>query len=60
MNERLVQFGTGLYGARPPAGSQIVASYAYGGGSDLLTGSRADRGQRLTLRPWDLAIIAEQ
>lgn len=27
-----IQFGTGLKGARPPAGAQIVASYAYGGG----------------------------
>jgi hypothetical protein len=27
-----VQFGFGLKGARPPAGVQIVASYAYGGG----------------------------
>jgi hypothetical protein len=27
-----ITFGTGLQGARPPAGSQIVASYYYGGG----------------------------
>ncbi len=27
-----IQFGTGLKGARPPAGAQIVVSYAYGGG----------------------------
>ncbi len=27
-----IQFGFGLKGMRPPAGAQIVASYAYGGG----------------------------
>jgi hypothetical protein len=28
-----IQFGNGLHGTRPPDGAQIVASYAYGGGS---------------------------
>ena len=28
-----IRFGTGLHGARPPAGMPIFASYAYGGGT---------------------------
>lgn len=28
----IVRFGTGIAGARPPAGAVLVASYAYGGG----------------------------
>jgi beta-galactosidase len=42
------------------SGHEQRFAYPYSGGSDLLSGRRADRGQRITLGPWDLAIIAEQ
>ena len=34
--------------------------YSYGNGSELLSGSRTSGGQTLRLKPWDLAIVAEQ
>jgi beta-galactosidase len=34
--------------------------YPYGKSSDLLTGASLGQGQALTLKPWDLAIMAEQ
>jgi len=34
--------------------------YAYGVGSDLLTQTAIMRSQRITLKPWDLAIIEEK
>jgi len=35
-------------------------TYPYAAGTDLLTGAAAPRGQTLALKPWDLAIVAEQ
>src|SRR5258708_6873128 len=40
-------------------GAQDVL-YSYGKGSDLLTGTTLGQGQTLKLKPWDLAIGAEQ
>ncbi len=34
----LIEFGNGSFGARPPRGATIVASYAWGGGRDGLVG----------------------
>jgi beta-galactosidase len=34
--------------------------YLYGSGLDLLSGRRMSGGQTLRLKPWDLAVIAEQ
>jgi beta-galactosidase len=38
---------------------QAIA-YPYGGGADLLTGLAVGQGQTLTLKAWDLAIVAEK
>ena len=35
-------------------------AYPYGNGLDLLGGSRINGGQTLKLKPWDLAVVAEQ
>jgi beta-galactosidase len=35
-------------------------TYPYGEGSDLLTGKSLASSQKLTLKPWDLAIIMER
>ncbi len=42
------------------SGHEQSVTYAYGNGSDLLTGTAAGSGQTLRLKPWDLAIIGEQ
>jgi beta-galactosidase len=42
------------------SGQEQSATYAYGNGSDLLTGTAVGRRQTLNLKPWDLAIIREQ
>ncbi|MEK7754877.1 MAG: beta-galactosidase [Acidobacteriota bacterium] len=42
------------------SGQDQSFSYPYAPGSDLLTGSPVRGGQAVTLRPWDLAIVAEQ
>ena len=42
------------------SGTAQSVDYSYNGGSDLLTGNHLVRGQRLELKPWDLAIVAEQ
>ena len=42
------------------SGDEQSASYTYGNGSDLLTGASLKPGQTLKLKPWDLAIVAEQ
>jgi beta-galactosidase len=42
------------------SGQEQSVVYAYGNGSDLITGSSIARGQMLKLKPWDLAIIGEQ
>lgn len=42
------------------SGEEQSALYAYGPGSDLLTGHSLKQGQTLKLKPWDLAIVAEQ
>jgi beta-galactosidase len=35
-------------------------SYPYGKGSDFLTGTAIQSGQKLQLNPWDLAIVGEE
>jgi beta-galactosidase len=42
------------------SGEAQIVSYQYGTGSDLLTGTTLGHGQTLKLKPWDLAIVAEQ
>src|SRR5579859_1625414 len=42
------------------SGEEQSAPYSYGNGSDLLTGASLKSGQTLKLKPWDLAIVAEQ
>jgi len=42
------------------SGQEQSFPYPYGNGSDLLSGSRVSGGQTLRLKPWELAIIAEQ
>jgi len=42
------------------SGLEQSFSYPYGSGSDLLGDTPAQTGATLTLRPWDLMIIAEQ
>jgi beta-galactosidase len=42
------------------SGEEQSFAYAYGNGSDLLTNTSVRAGQPLKLKPWDLAIIAEQ
>ena len=34
--------------------------YPHADGTDLLTGDAAPRGRTMTLKPWDVAIVAEQ
>jgi len=42
------------------SGEEQSAPYSYGNGPDLLTGASLKPGQVLKLKPWDLAIVAEQ
>ena len=42
------------------SGQEQSFSYPYGDGSDLLTKTSVRKGQALELKPWDLAIVAEQ
>jgi beta-galactosidase len=42
------------------SGEEQGISYPYGKGSDLLTGNSLAQGQSLKLKPWNLAIMAEQ
>ena len=42
------------------SGQEQSFPYSYGNGFDLLSGTRLSSGQALRLKPWDLAIIAEQ
>jgi beta-galactosidase len=42
------------------SGDEQSIPYPYGSGSDLLTDSHVRQGQALTLKPWDLAIVAEE
>jgi beta-galactosidase len=42
------------------SGEQQSFSYPYGSGEDLLTSHRVNSRSTITLKPWDLAIIAEQ
>jgi beta-galactosidase len=42
------------------SGEEQSLFYSYGNGSDLLTNIPAREGNTLKLKPWDLAIIAEQ
>jgi beta-galactosidase len=34
-------------------------TYAYGNGTELVSGSPVEKNQRLTINPWDLLIIEE-
>jgi len=42
------------------SGEEQSFPYPYGNGSDLLTDTSVRDGQTLKLKPWDLAIVAEQ
>jgi beta-galactosidase len=42
------------------SGQEQSISYPYGDGSDLLTNASVRQRQGLTLKPWDLAIVAER
>ncbi len=42
------------------SGDEQSVTYSYANGSDLLTSTSVKQGQALKLRPWDLAIIAEE
>ena len=42
------------------SGEEQSFAYPYGDGSDLLTNTSLREGQPLKLKPWDLAIVAEQ
>jgi beta-galactosidase len=42
------------------SGQKQSASYTYGEGSDLLTGTTLRRGGSMSLQPWDLAIVLER
>jgi beta-galactosidase len=42
------------------SGQEQSVLYAYGNGSDLLSGGSITRGKTFKLRPWDLAIVSEQ
>jgi len=42
------------------SGTEQTMSYPYGGGTDVLTDLRIEKGQQLRLKPWDLAIVMEQ
>ena len=41
------------------SGAEITVRYAYGAGNDLLSGKAVGTAARLTLLPWDLAIVEE-
>ena len=41
------------------SGSEVSFAYSHGAGTDLLTGRKAAPGDKVTLAPWDLAIIEE-
>ncbi len=42
------------------SGEEQAFSYPYRNGSDLLTNASVRQGQAFNLKPWDLAIVAEQ
>jgi beta-galactosidase len=42
------------------SGDAQTISYPYHNGTDLLTNSPVAQGNGLTLKPWNLAIVAEQ
>jgi beta-galactosidase len=42
------------------SGQEQSVSYPYADGSDLLTNALVPQGRSLALKPWDLAIVAEQ
>jgi beta-galactosidase len=41
------------------SGANQTFTYSYPAGTDLLTNSKINASQKVTLKPWDLAIIAE-
>lgn len=60
----LVRHGIGNSGRRMHyyfnySGEKQSFRYAYEPGTELLAGTRIDRGQSLSLGPWDLAIVEE-
>ena len=42
------------------SGNEVKFTYAYGSGTDLLSGKHVSKSQDMTLAPWDLAIIEEE
>jgi beta-galactosidase len=42
------------------SGEEQTFSYPYGNGSELLTNASVRQGEAFNLKPWDLAIVAEQ
>ena len=42
------------------SGQEQTVSYPYPGGADILTSSPARQGEKLVIKPWDLAIIVER
>jgi len=42
------------------SGAEQTMGYPHGGGTDVLTDLRIEKGQQLRLKPWDLAIVMEQ
>ncbi|MBV9301297.1 MAG: beta-galactosidase [Acidobacteriaceae bacterium] len=60
-----VKHGTNDFGKRLHyylnySGDSQIVEYAYGPGTDLLTGKNIVNAQQVTLQPWDLAIIEEK
>jgi beta-galactosidase len=42
------------------SGAQHTFSYPYGAGADLLSGHGLNRGESITLKPWDLVVVMER
>jgi beta-galactosidase len=53
------RFGKQLHYYFSYSGSEIEVSYAYAAGTNLLDGKAVAKSQKLTLGPWDVAIIEE-
>lgn len=41
------------------SGAELTVRYAYGAGTDLLSGKAVGTAASLTLLPWDIAIVEE-
>jgi len=49
-------------GRSPPCAARVRANvlpYRYGDGAELLSGAKVQKGANVNLRPWDVAIVAE-